>query len=108
MDEALEANPHTVQASVNVQVCYADLQRQHVIDLQVAPGASLLDAIRLSGVLQRVPEIDLSVWRVGVFGKLKTLDTQVKQGDRVEIYRPLKADPMESRRRRVNKRTAKA
>lgn len=108
MGEALEANPHTVQANVNVQVCYADLLRQHFIDLQIAPGASLLDAIRSSGVLKLVPEIDLSVWRVGIFGKLKTLDTQVKEGDRVEIYRPLKADPMESRRRRVNKRAAKA
>jgi putative ubiquitin-RnfH superfamily antitoxin RatB of RatAB toxin-antitoxin module len=89
---------------VNVQVCYAAPQRQIVLDLTVPAGATLHQAIKSSGILQLVPEIDLSVWRVGVFSKLETLDSEVYEHDRIEIYRPLIADPMESRRRRAAKR----
>jgi putative ubiquitin-RnfH superfamily antitoxin RatB of RatAB toxin-antitoxin module len=89
---------------VNVQVCYATSQRQIVLDLSVPAGSTVHQAIKSSGVLQMAPEIDLSVWRVGVFSKLKSLDSEVHNHDRVEIYRPLIADPMESRRRRASKR----
>ncbi len=89
---------------LGVQVCYATAQRQWLLALDVEAGTTLHQAIAASGILQDVPEIDLSVWQVGIFGKLKPLDTALRAGDRVEIYRPLKADPMESRRRRAAKR----
>jgi uncharacterized protein len=87
-----------------VQVCYATPQRQWLIDLDVAPGSTVHQAILASGIMQQVAEIDLSVWRVGVFGKLCELDRVLTTHDRIEIYRPLQADPMESRRRRADKK----
>ncbi len=89
-----------------VEVCYLGTQRHYLIPLEVPAGCTLHQAIEASGILQQAPEIDLSVWRVGVFGKLRALDTALKAHDRVEIYRPLKADPMESRRRRASKRSS--
>ena len=88
----------------SVQVCYATRERQWLVVLEVEEGATLHSAIQASGILREVPEMDLSVWRVGIFGKLKPLDTILRQHDRVEIYRPLTADPMTSRRRRAAKR----
>ena len=93
---------------VAVQVCYATPERQILRDLRVPAGTSLHQAIKLSGVIEEAPEIDLSVWRVGIHGKLKALDTVLRELDRVEIYRPLTADPMEARRRRAEKRAVKA
>ncbi len=92
-------------ATFSVQVCYATAGRQWLLALDITPGTTLHQAITASGILQDVPEIDLSVWQVGIFGKLKPLDTVLREQDRVEIYRPLTADPMESRRRRAIKRT---
>jgi uncharacterized protein len=91
-------------ALLQVQVCYATPQRPFLIAVTLPPGSTLHDAIKASGLLQQVPEIDVSVCRVGIYGKLQSLDTVVRDGDRVEIYRPLIADPMESRRRRATKR----
>jgi putative ubiquitin-RnfH superfamily antitoxin RatB of RatAB toxin-antitoxin module len=93
---------------LGVQICYATATKQWLLALDVAPGTTLHQAIIISGILLEVPEIDLSVWKVGVFGKLKPLDAVLRQHDRVEIYRPLTADPMESRRRRAGKRTGAA
>jgi len=93
-------------AKLRVQVCYATAQRQWLLALDVAPGTTLHQAIAASGILQEATDIDLSVWQVGIFGKLKPLETVLRERDRVEIYRPLKADPMESRRRRAAKRAA--
>jgi putative ubiquitin-RnfH superfamily antitoxin RatB of RatAB toxin-antitoxin module len=89
---------------VKVQVCYATPQRQFLLDVSLPAGSTVHQAIKACGVLQLAPESDLSVWRVGVFSKLKMLDSEVLDHDRVEIYRPLIADPMESRRRRAAKR----
>ena len=93
-------------ATIRVQVCYATPDRQILLDAVLPAGATLHQAINASGVLQMAPEIDLSVWRVGVFSKLRPLDSVVQDRDRVEIYRPLIADPKESRRRRASKRNA--
>lgn len=84
-----------------VQVCYADDKQQVLIDLQVAAGTTLEQAIVASGLLQKVSAIDLSVNKTGIFSKIKPLDTVLRDKDRVEIYRPLVADPKESRRRRA-------
>jgi putative ubiquitin-RnfH superfamily antitoxin RatB of RatAB toxin-antitoxin module len=91
-------------AKFQVQVCYATPERQILLDVIIPIGSTLHQAIDASGVLPQAPEIDLSVWRVGVYGKLKSLNAALHDHDRVEIYRPLIADPMESRRRRASKR----
>ena len=87
--------------SLHIQVCYARPDRQFLLDLNVAPGTTILQAIEDSGIVQQAPEIDVSVMRVGIYGKLKALDTALREHDRVEIYRPLIADPKETRRRRA-------
>ena len=74
--------------------------------VQVAPGTTIEQALVLSGVLQDVPEIDLATYPVGIYGKKKPLDTVLRPLDRIEIYRPLVADPKESRRRRAAHKAA--
>jgi putative ubiquitin-RnfH superfamily antitoxin RatB of RatAB toxin-antitoxin module len=91
---------------IRVQVCYATPEREVLRDLDLPAGTSLHEAIRDSGILEDCPEIDLSVCRVGIYGKLKTLDTPLRERDRVEIYRALVADPKESRRKRAGRKAA--
>jgi putative ubiquitin-RnfH superfamily antitoxin RatB of RatAB toxin-antitoxin module len=86
---------------MNVGVCYAQADRQTWLRLEVPEGSTIAEAIELSGVLSQYPEIDLASQKVGIFGKLAKLDTQVKEGDRVEIYRKITVDPAEVQRRRV-------
>jgi putative ubiquitin-RnfH superfamily antitoxin RatB of RatAB toxin-antitoxin module len=88
----------------HVEVVYATPSRQEVIGLTVPPGASVEQAIRESGLLEIFPEIDLARNRVGIFGEIAGLRDPVRDGDRVEIYRPLRADPKEARRRRAARR----
>lgn len=88
---------------IDVEVCYALPQRQSLIAVRVAAGATVRDAIEASGILQRHPEIDLGTQRVGVFGKIRALDAPLADHDRVEIYRPLTVDPKLARQRRVEK-----
>ncbi len=95
------------EGKLQVQVCYAKPEMQWLRDLIVPAGTTLHQAIKQSGVLQNLPEIDLTVCRVGIHGKLKTLDTVLRERDRIEIYRPLIADPKESRRKRAAKRADK-
>jgi putative ubiquitin-RnfH superfamily antitoxin RatB of RatAB toxin-antitoxin module len=89
---------------IRVQVCYALPEESFNADLSMPAGATLAQAVRESGVLQRYPEIDLDTQKFGIFGKIKPADTPLSEGDRVEIYRPLQADPMETRRRRAKHR----
>lgn len=89
---------------IPVSICYASPRLQVLRQMQVLPGTTIQQAILASGLLQQVPEIDLSSGKVGIFGKLKTLDTVLRAQDRVEIYRPLIADPKDARRRRANKK----
>lgn len=89
---------------IRIQVCYATPERQVLRELEVAAGTLLHDGIKRSGLLDEIREIDLSCWRVGIYGKLKTLDTVLRDRDRIEIYRPLIADPKESRRKRADKK----
>ncbi|WKJ89549.1 RnfH family protein [Methylomonas montana] len=86
---------------MNVGVCYAQADRQIWLRLEVPEGSTIAEAIELSGVLKQYPEIDLETQKVGVFGKLAKLDAVVKEGDRVEIYRKITADPAQVERRRV-------
>lgn len=89
------------QESWRIEVAYATPQRQELVEITAAPGTTIEQAIRESGMLERFPEIDLSLHRVGIFGELARLRDPVHDGDRVEIYRPLLADPREVRRRRA-------
>lgn len=93
---------------VNVQLCYAAPLREYFRELAVAPGTTIEQAIVQSGILQDIPGIDLAIQPVGIFGKKRPLDTVLRERDRVEIYRPLIADPKDSRRRRSEKRAAAA
>ena len=92
---------------ISVQVCYARTDRQTLRDLKVAAGTTIRAAIEQSGILHEEPGIDLDHCRVGVFGKLKTAETILQERDRIEIYRPLVADPKESRRKRAEKKDEK-
>lgn len=86
---------------LEVEVAYARPDRQAILSVKVARGATVEDAIKLSGILGHFPEIDLATNKVGVFGKLSKLDAPVKAGDRVEIYRALLADPKAVRKHRA-------
>ncbi len=86
---------------LHVQVCYALPNQTRLVDIDLAEGSTLEQAIRASGVLVQYPEIDLASVSVGVFGKLRRMSDLARAGDRIEIYRPLIADPKESRRRRA-------
>ncbi|MCF8007428.1 MAG: RnfH family protein [Methylovulum sp.] len=85
---------------MNVGVCYAEVDRQLWLRLEVPDDSTLEDAIHLSGVLTLYPDINLAKQKVGIFGKITALTTQIKDGDRVEIYRPIIADPQQVQRRR--------
>ena len=76
-------------------------EQQLLLRVRLAEGASVEDAIRASGILEAFPDIDLTRNKVGIFSKLVKLDEIVRDRDRVEIYRPLIADPKEVRRRRA-------
>lgn len=86
---------------LRVEVVYALPERQVVIALEVEEGTTALLAIERSGVLQQFPRASPRRDGVGVFGKLVALDTPLREGDRVEIYRPLIADPKTARRERA-------
>ncbi|HEX7909096.1 MAG TPA: RnfH family protein [Paraburkholderia sp.] len=92
-----------MSARLSIEVCYALTNEQTVIAVDLPEGATLQQALDASGILQRYPQIDLGTQKVGVFGKLKPLDTVLAEHDRVEIYRPLLVDPKVSRQRRVEK-----
>ena len=90
--------------SLSIEVAHAvSPEEVIVIPLQVRPGTTVAEAVRLSGILQRCPGIDLNVNRVGIFGRPAAAETPVADGDRIEIYRPLRADPKEARRRRASR-----
>jgi putative ubiquitin-RnfH superfamily antitoxin RatB of RatAB toxin-antitoxin module len=89
---------------VQIVVSYATPQEEFIHPMRVAPGTTIVQAIEGSGVLARFPEINLVTQPVGIYGKKKTLDTVLRERDRIEIYRPLVADPKESRRKRAAKK----
>ncbi len=86
---------------ITVEVAYALPHQQMIIPVQVAPETTAEQAVKASGIMAKFPEIDLSINQVGIFGKLTKLDTPLRHLDRVEIYRPLIADPKEVRKQRA-------
>ncbi len=86
---------------IRVEVAYARPDQQVILTVDVPAGSSIEEAVKRSSIIDRFPEINLKENKVGIFGKAKTLDQALRAGDRVEIYRPLIADPKESRRQRA-------
>ena len=87
--------------SIRVEVIYPLPQKQEVFSVSLPAGATVRQAIEASGVLQKYPEIDLAKNKYGVFAKLAKPDSALRDRDRVEIYRPLIADPKEVRKQRA-------
>lgn len=92
------------EAPLVVEIVYALPGEQVVLSLEVRPGTAVCEAIEQSGIRQRFPHIDPVHGKVGIFGKLVKPDRVLKDGDRVEIYRSLSADPGTARRQRVLKK----
>jgi len=86
---------------VRVEVVYAGIDEQLSRFVELDSSGTIADAVEASGMLERCPDIDLAVNKVGIWGRLRPLDAPVTDGDRVEIYRLLKVDPKALRRRRA-------
>lgn len=84
---------------MRIEVVYALPQKQELIVLELVPGSTVLDAIEASGLLQRLPQIEFG--RAGIWGRPVSPETRLRDRDRVEIYRPLIADPKQVRRERA-------
>lgn len=84
---------------MKVGVAYATPARQAWLTVDVPEGSTVAEAIAASGILEMFPEIDLTAQKVGVFSKVTALDVVVEEGARIEIYRPITADPKTVRRR---------
>lgn len=87
--------------TIHVEVAYAKPERQEVVKLALPEGSTAAQAIEASGLLTKHPEIDLAKNKLGVYAKLVKPDTALRDRDRVEIYRPLIADPKEVRKQRA-------
>jgi len=94
---APEANVESIQ----VEVVHATPERQLLVALVVPKGTTLLEAIERSGIREEFPDLVVEQGRVGIFGRKMPPETPLRDGDRVEIYRPLIADPKDARRRRA-------
>jgi len=88
---------------VKVEVAYARPDVQVILETEVPAGATIEEAIRASGILERFPEIDLDQQKVGIFSRAAPLSQELREWDRVEIYRPLIVDPKAARRDRAQR-----
>ena len=86
---------------IDFEVVYALPDSQTLLSKSAPAGITVAEGIQISGVLNKHPEIDLNVNKLGIFGKLTKADSVLRDKDRIEIYRPLIADPKEVRRRRA-------
>lgn len=93
---------------ISVEIVFADDKLQKIIPVSADPLSCIADVIYQSGILSNFPTIDLDKNKVGIFGKLCSLDTKVREGDRIEIYRPLSRDPKKIRRNRAKKQQSLA
>jgi len=91
-------------SKITVEVAYARPDMQVILPIEVEAGTSLVEAIHISGILEQFSDIDMAKNKRGIFGKIATDDTVLREHDRIEIYRPLIADPKESRRKRAEKK----
>ena len=92
-----------MSAMIRVEVVYALPQRQELVEVRLPQGASARQAIEASGLLEKYPDIELDRRnKLGIYAKLVKPDTEVRDRDRVEIYRPLIADPKAVRKKRAD------
>lgn len=98
----MSSEARQAEGTIRVEVAYALPERQTLLAVTLPAGSTAGEAIEASGVCERHPEIDLAQQSVGVFGQVTGLDTALGDGDRVEIYRPLKVDPKQARRNRAS------
>ena len=89
------------ERAIPIEVVYCCEDEQHVIQLAVAAGTTAGEAVRLSGLAERCPHFAEEGASFGIYGRVVPPDTRLEPGDRVEIYRPLVADPKQARRRRA-------
>ena len=88
-------------SEILIEVAYALPKKQLIIPIKVKAGTTAEEAIKASGIIKKFPDIDLNINQIGIFGKLTQLDHVMRERDRIEIYRPLIADPKEIRRQRA-------
>jgi uncharacterized protein len=93
--------------TIRVEVAYARPGKQLLLALEVAPGTTVMQAIDASGVRDAFPDLVVDPVRLGIFGRKAGVDDVLKPGDRVEIYRPLIADPKEARRKRAKEQVTR-
>lgn len=91
--------------NIRVEVVLAMPERQELVELELAAGSTVAEAITRSKIVERFEGFELDLEKVGVFGKKTSPDEVLREGDRVELYRPLIADPKEVRRQRAKKQT---
>lgn len=92
-----------IAEKIVVEVCYALPDKQTLLSLEVPQEHTIKDIILESGIVELYPEIDLEGVKVGIFSKLAKMGDTLHAGDRIEIYRPLIADPKEVRKQRALK-----
>lgn len=88
---------------LRVEVVFAGVAHAYATTVQLEQGATVADAVRASGIADAIGGSGIDYSRVGVFGRVVSPATPLRDGDRVEIYRPLKVDPKEARRRRARR-----
>lgn len=86
---------------IAVEVCFPMAHKQELVSVRLTAGSTLKDAVEASGLLAKYPEIDLAKNKFGIWNKLSKPDAALRDRDRVEIYRPLIADPKEVRKQRA-------
>ena len=86
---------------IRIEVAYATAEKQTLLSMEVPPGCTVAEAIGLSGIREEFPDMEPAPEAVGIFSRKVSLDHELREGDRVEIYRPLVADPKEMRKQRA-------
>lgn len=90
---------------IAVSVVYAEPDRVFETVVRLPHGATVGEAIEACGIRNARPDIEIDAACIGVFSRKATFETRLRDGDRVEVYRPLKVDPKEARRRRAGRRS---
>lgn len=86
---------------ITVEVVCATAERQVLRRVTISSGSTAIEAVRQSGILEEMPEVAFDASRLGIFARRVSAETVLREGDRVEIYRPLTVDPKDARRRRA-------
>lgn len=91
---------------MKIEVAYALPEKQYLFLEEVPEGTTVIDALKQSKLLKERPDLDIS--KIGIFSQVVKPDTVLREGDRIEVYRPLEADPRDRRRKQVAKEREKS